>query len=717
MEELSHTSFREEGGKWQSRPKCDDGAPEDTKDDLSPVEVEEAEEPPPPPPPLPPPAEEEKPGLLKRILWGGKAEDRWEQPATALASMGVNASDEEEALRQRRVEEEQSVSKALDRFSSMASAENRRWVTGSNELLQMYFAARQQELDVVRRCFTDAESKAKFTAAVTDRTDSHLGPLKKLPSSPQPQEPDLDLASTRQAWAKEVSQGIVASLRQDWRSGQKQTLQALSKDMRSAIRNMTAVLKTHLATQQKMSESAASAWSGQITKVQQRLTQVVRACRLAFEAMLQAELKEVSRFSARQKEFFERELQQAQQADSEDSQARAAQIKKLKLALAKWQKQYMSDALQRAKEAQAIKVETETKESVTGEGIALALEKGREWLDVQLPTLQEQAHEEAEAALEGFSDEEKAEHLPAVQQEILDRLLSEAATDRLEACGIVLEHLWEHSTSQEDTWNFIYGLEEEVPCTAAAVSLYEEHLAKHGIFAALGGPLVTSSALEEAEAAANLASTKQTAAKRQSSAAATKLAQRGKAKEPAAPPAPPAPVPAPTVVVPKAAPAAAGYPSDPPGSGAPARAPKAAAKPGVVWVDVNPKAWQKTTLNGHTGLSFQGFDGTQETRPWLSYVQQRAASDERVAVLILNRRHKSDAVAIKQFCASKHVPPPQFIVCGKGAPEEVCREWGMQDIHVTKDWDEATRIALSEVRTPGPLPLPRDPRHRAATDM
>ncbi|CAE7793959.1 unnamed protein product [Symbiodinium sp. CCMP2592] len=183
----------------------------------------------------------------------------------------------------------------------------------------------------------------------------------------------------------------------------------------------------------------------------------------------------------------------------------------------------------------------------------------------------------------------------------------------------------------------------------------------------------------------------------------------GKAEEPAVPPAPPAPVPAPTVVVPKAAPAAAGYPSDPPGSGAPARAPKAAAKPGVVWVDVNPKAWQKTTLNGHTGLSFQGFDGTQETRPWLSYVQQRAASDERVAVLILNRRHKSDAVAIKQFCASKHVPPPQFIVCGKGAPEEVCREWGMQDIHVTKDWDEATRIALSEVRTPGPLPLPRTP--------
>ncbi|CAE7842287.1 unnamed protein product [Symbiodinium necroappetens] len=191
----------------------------------------------------------------------------------------------------------------------------------------------------------------------------------------------------------------------------------------------------------------------------------------------------------------------------------------------------------------------------------------------------------------------------------------------------------------------------------------------------------------------------------------------GKAEEPAAPPAPPAPVPAPTVVVPKAAPAAAGYPSDPAGSGAPARAPKAAAKPGVVWVDVNPKAWQKTTLNGHTGLSFQGFDGTQETKPWLSYVQQRAASDERVAVLILNRRHKNDAVAIKQFCASKRVPPPQFIVCGKGAPEEVCREWGMQDIHVTKDWDEATRIALSEVRTPGPLPLPRDPRHRAATDM
>ena len=437
----------------------------------------------------------------------------WEQPASALAS--PDPSHEEEALRQRGLEDEQSVMKALERFRSIASAEHRRWMTGSNELLQMYFAARRQELDVVRRCFTDSESKARFTAAVVDRTTAHLGPLtKKVPSSPQ--EPDLDLASTRQAWAKEVSQGIVASLRQEWRSGQKQILQLLAKDMHETIQSITAALKTHLATQQKMSESAAGAWSSQITKVQERLAQVVRACRLAFEAMLQAELKEVSRYTARQREFFQRELQRARDADAEDSNARAAQIKRLKLALAKWQKQYMSDALQRAKESRAIK------KAMDEHAVVDLGDHGENgWLSAQLPALNEQAREEAEAALEGFTQDEKDEHLPPVQQEILDRLVAESTSDRLEACGIVMEHLWEHSTSQEDAWNFIYGLEEEMPCTAAAVALYEEHLAKHGILAALGGPLVTSPALEEAEAAAVGAPIRQAAAKRQSSATAT----------------------------------------------------------------------------------------------------------------------------------------------------------------------------------------------------
>ena len=447
-------------------------------------------------------------------------EERWE-PTAALASITGSlkgeAEDEEEQLRQRGAEEEQSVLKALERFRSMASAEHRRWVTGSNELLQIYLAARRQELDVVRRCFNDAESKAKFTAAVADRSNEHLGPLSKKVPTP-PQEPDLDLASTRQAWAKEVSQGIVASLRQEWRSGQKQILQLLCKDMHEAIQSMTSALKTHLATQQKMSESAASAWSSQISNVQQRLAQVVRACRLAFEAMLQAELKEVNRYTARQKEFYQREMQRAREADEEDSNARATSIKKLKLALAKWQKQYMAEALQRANETQSIQQAFEEGDLVDS---TLADQPGNDWLAVQMPELQAQAQEEAEAALEGLGDE-KDEHMPAVQQEILDRLAKESATDRLEACGIVLEHLWEHSGAHEDAWNFIHGLEEEMPCTAAAVALYEEHLAKHGIFAPLGGLLVTSPALEEAEAAASGASVApKQAAKRQSSAAAS----------------------------------------------------------------------------------------------------------------------------------------------------------------------------------------------------
>jgi len=173
----------------------------------------------------------------------------------------------------------------------------------------------------------------------------------------------------------------------------------------------------------------------------------------------------------------------------------------------------------------------------------------------------------------------------------------------------------------------------------------------------------------------------------------------GKEDPPAAPP--PAPVPSPTVILPKAppeGPAAGGYPS---GGSAPSRAPKDV-KPGVVWVDVAPKAWQKSKLDSHAGICFQGFDGNTESRPWVEYVKQRAASHERVAVLIMNRRHKGDAVAIRQHCVSMRLQPPRFVVCGRASPEDVCREWGMQDILVTSNWDEAASIALSEVQTPVP---------------
>ncbi|CAL1127492.1 unnamed protein product [Cladocopium goreaui] len=65
-----------------------------------------------------------------------------------------------------------------------------------------------------------------------------------------------------------------------------------------------------------------------------------------------------------------------------------------------------------------------------------------------------------------------------------------------------MDHLWEtRAELQEEAWNFLHGLEDEVPCTVETLQLYEDFLSQHGILAAGGALVTTSKALEEAETA------------------------------------------------------------------------------------------------------------------------------------------------------------------------------------------------------------------------
>mmetsp|Transcript_673 Transcript_673/g.1122 ORF Transcript_673/g.1122 Transcript_673/m.1122 type:complete len:572 (+) Transcript_673:30-1745(+) len=126
-------------------------------------------------------------------------------------------------------------------------------------------------------------------------------------------------------------------------------------------------------------------------------------------------------------------------------------------------------------------------------------------------------------------------------------------------------------------------------------------------------------------------------------------------------------------------------------------------KPGIAWIDVNSKAYETSKLNHQKGIEFRGFNCQEADGPWVPYVIQRVSSSaNRVAVVILNRRHKKGAVAIRDHCAARGSAPPQFIVMSgkKVTPEEVCKEWGMRDIQVVTDWAVAADIALAEVRTP-----------------
>lgn len=363
-----------------------------------------------------------------------------------LDSLAVESYEDEDAWRKKCLEEEQSMSRALDRYKHLCDAEQRRLSSAGGELLGVYAAARRQELETAKRCFQDSEMKSLFAQKVADRGDVHIGPLSK--KTPQPSPRDSSGTGARSAWVGEVGRAVITAVRTDWRNGQQQVLRQLAKDMRAALDTTMEVLEKQLAQQQSSAEAAQWLWSKHIERLKVHLKRLVEAYRLTLAAMCQAELKEVEQHRARQSLFFEQETQMLKDYEKEESKQRAAKIKRLKLALAKWQKEYMADALEKGSQSNAIR---------------------------QLVAARANQEEEADD----------------------DR---EAVSDRLEACGIVMDHLWESRAElQEEAWNFLHGLEDEVPCTVETLQLYEDFLSQHGIVVCGGALVTTSKALEEAE--------------------------------------------------------------------------------------------------------------------------------------------------------------------------------------------------------------------------
>lgn len=342
------------------------------------------------------------------------------------------------------------MSRALDRFKHLCVAEQRRLSSAGGELLGVYAAARRQELETAKRCFQDSDMKSLFAQKVAERGDVHLAPLSKKTPQPSPRDSrDSRDSGSRSAWVGEVGRAVLTAVRTEWRGGQQQVLRQLAKDMRAALDTTMEVLEKQLAQQQSSAEAAQWLWSKHIERLKVHLKRLVEAYRLTLAAMCQAELKEVEQHRARQSLFFEQETQILKDYEKEESKQRAAKIKRLKLALAKWQKEYMADALEKGGQSNAIR---------------------------QLVA--------ARANQEEADDD------------------GEAIGDRLEACGLVMDHLWETRTElQEEAWNFLHGLEDEVPCTVETLQLYEDFLSQHGILAAGGALVTTSKALEEAETA------------------------------------------------------------------------------------------------------------------------------------------------------------------------------------------------------------------------
>eukprot|EP00928_Gymnodinium_smaydae_P038000 TRINITY_DN26305_c0_g1_i1.p1 TRINITY_DN26305_c0_g1~~TRINITY_DN26305_c0_g1_i1.p1 ORF type:complete len:437 (+),score=124.35 TRINITY_DN26305_c0_g1_i1:132-1442(+) len=122
-------------------------------------------------------------------------------------------------------------------------------------------------------------------------------------------------------------------------------------------------------------------------------------------------------------------------------------------------------------------------------------------------------------------------------------------------------------------------------------------------------------------------------------------------------------------------------------------------KPSVIWVDYKSKAFETSDLIVDDRVHFLGFhddpkaDDYQGPDVWFNYVIDHAETAERVAVVILNKRHLRMVRQMKDYCTQQKVEPPKFIVCTRATDLED----GLEDVFVTQDWNRATEVATEEI--------------------
>jgi len=125
---------------------------------------------------------------------------------------------------------------------------------------------------------------------------------------------------------------------------------------------------------------------------------------------------------------------------------------------------------------------------------------------------------------------------------------------------------------------------------------------------------------------------------------------------------------------------------------------------GVVWIDFKMEAYTTSTLNSQDNICFAGFhdDDTAESyqprEEWLGHILDRVEDPyNRVAVVILNKRHQQALVDIRGHCAKCCCQPPVFVVVTRKGSEGQFRDWGISDRCITTDWKQVPGIVNLEI--------------------
>lgn len=228
-----------------------------------------------------------------------------------------------------------------------------------------------------------------------------------------------------------------------------------------------------------------------MAKAQEQLDKLAEGYRKALQVLFEAELREVRQHVAEQADFFKGEIREALKLEQAEQTRNTAQIRRMQIAVLKWQFDYLRDAQQKAEEYAARRRVAaldgcdpfEEFEADDDEGLD---EEGELTDDAVL--MVQQLISGVPALRQRLANESMRAKLvkEGLKRSLLRRLKGQEEAEALDRCRHVVDEIHERLPAQpQDAREFLLKVEAAVPVSSEVIRMYEEHLAEHGVLAAL----------------------------------------------------------------------------------------------------------------------------------------------------------------------------------------------------------------------------------------
>jgi len=381
-------------------------------------------------------------------------------------------------LQQQQREEELKLGRACDNYRRALAEEHERWLHIEHAVTEASLATRQQELEVAKRHYTEP-GRVRLNVAVQERQAAFALKIAQLQAADPSDNVtcvEADQEKKKKAYTNNAREWLLQDMRDEWRGYQRKIMDAVKSQLLQQGDAIAKVMGKHVGDWEEISILANSMWEKELQKTQHRLNILAQEYQAALRSSFAVELNELRKHAAEQARFFQNEIGEMQRVQQEEEELQAGQLRRMRLTLVKWRHDYLKDARRKAEEA------------AQHRWAGLKATVGNEHVSVETPA-EDRPSPQDDGSADDYDAEPDDDGGSVSKHQSRRALIARprAAAERLRNCRIVLEQIWERlPVSDDEIRAFQQRLESVVPCSGGVIHLYEEHVAEHGVVAALG---------------------------------------------------------------------------------------------------------------------------------------------------------------------------------------------------------------------------------------